>query len=313
MSELVDPLISFTRVPTPEEEYTLFTVLSRLLMIARKERGYRSHIKAPEEWRIMERLGFGHGFALSRYGVIYRTGLDSQYLPAVMAHIIGWYNKPGIVQPAYEIAYLRNMAASFELERLPGYSLDSDDWIKEVRPAYSLVPRGISAEWELYYDPRMIKEHRRKVLKSSDSPEQLRPQPVDVVLGGGNNYTEFSYRLTESYSGEYSEQKEDSARGLIAVMEYLDAIVLAGTPEPRYTTPMWSYFRERKKHAEYFKKVQRFADGYAQIVFGMAGQLADLLQQYAVLSQADGEQTVHFYQSLPVRISYLKRLASHLV
>jgi hypothetical protein len=309
MSKLVDPLISFTRTPTPEEEYTLYSVLSRLLVIARKERAYTAHIEAPAEWRIMERLGLGHGFALGRYGVVYRTALDSQYLPAVMAHIIGWYNKPDKIQPAYEILEVRDMAASFQYERLPSYTKDTDEWIPQFRPVYEVINYVLKE----HHRPEFINSHTHSSLKPSGLPEQLRPKPVDVVLGGGNNYAAFGYRSAESYSGEYSEQKEDNARGLIAVMEYLEAIKFEATENRVANFNMWRYFKHRQEHAEYFKKAQRFADGYAQIVFGMAGQLAELLKRHEMLSQADGQQTIHFYQSLPVRIAYLRKLSSLLV
>lgn len=308
-TSLFDPLIANTRKPTEEEHEKLLAALQHLLTFAREERNYTGEIQAPDQWRVMDKVSLGFGYALGSYGILYGTAFDSSYLPAVCAHIIGWYNRPNEKQPAHHMVTARDRAASFSYERLPSFTDDMDDYESEVRPVYRQALTPLGWDFEEVEEPHTVKTHRHINVKPSGLPEELRPKPIDVVLGGGHNYSSFGYRQSDSFSGVYSEQTEDSARGLIAVTEYLDALRYGEDKEARYKVhQMKKYFKEREEYADFFKKAQKYADGYAVLVFGQGAQLMELLSRHQNLSSTDGQQTLHFYQPLKVRIDYLKKL-----
>lgn len=306
---LNDPILEMCSEPTTGQKEKIIKTIIKLLDYAKTSKyilGNTDFISSPEKWLILEKQApFGMGFAIGAYGVIYREALDSDYLPAVIAHILGWFNH-GLTKiiPSYFIQAVRNASASFNFERLPNYTKSSQELIIENKP-YLEKRFGIQINGEDVYDEipsqQFIKARTTDTLKTTALPESLRPKPVDVLLGGGNNYTNFGYKQTHDYSADIITSEDDSARGIIATMEYLESL-------PQDTTEnlvMKEYFKNRKKWAKFFQLAQEHADGYATNVFGQGNQLAELLTRFEKLYSADGANTLHFYQSLTKRIDRL--------
>lgn len=331
-----DPIFDFTRPPVSDE----FDKIYNALKILNGTKTTDEPIIVPETWVILDKLAVLQvGYALGQKGVIYRHALDSEFLPAILANIIAWFNLVGreatverseirentqelfigLVTPAQMLTEYRHGFAPFGLVRIPDYVLNEQELREERYTSYKREEGGFTPYEEL----REVKAKTHKHYKLMGLPEDLRPKPIDVLIGGGLNYRSFGYKETEQHSLDIEENSQDSERGLLAVLEYMEFLDYADyvnittySPQPPIVEWFWDNglswvlesFKHREETAEKYKAFQLEADKYTATKLGQGNQLIELLKRFQKLSPAPSYYTTHFFNPLQVRIEKLQEL-----
>lgn len=279
-----EPLSRTTHIATDNEIRTIFLNLQQLT----QQNPLIQSLYAPDTYRIIESDNF-QAYVIGNTAYISRGYLTSaQHLPLINTYLIALLNiqdTPETTLPSQYQHYIitaRQLAHPYDIPTLTSY--------RDVQVI-------LNVDTNLMGNLREKREMTGIKTNAIGTPEDIRPQPLDILTGGGHNLSNFSYSIT-NFMGNQG-QDTTHRRGYQALEMYLKDL-------PSYSTTHL-YFENIKNWQAHFKQYQQQADQLTARL-GQRESLIQMLSTMQAFIPAETPDRINFHYSGAERIQFLKEL-----
>lgn len=267
-----EPLAKLAHPATYEEWQILIPALQILT-----SNPHIQGLRSPDHFYIIE-SPLPQAYALGKAAYISEGYLTQKtHLATVLAHLIAWVNISGLSPhtkhpPAtYNMTIARQLAHPYEIDTLTSY---------RVVTGY----RGVDTK-QVGIQTNII-----------GTPEDIRPQPIDIIMGGGHNFAPLLFSKTQIDSEIGNER--NTHKGYQAFKQYVTSLATQSTTA--------QYFNTITTWQAYFKQCQKKADELTAKV-GQKEGLLQMLTQMKALIPAETSDRINFHYSGAERIAYLRK------
>lgn len=244
-------------------------------------------IYAPASYRIIESDGL-QAYAMGNTAYISRGYLTMpQYLPLIVVYLAATLNtRIGVLdyesQDPYYIITARQLAHPYDIPTLTSY--------RSVE-VFNNIDTNIQG------NPRERTEMIGIKTNATGTPEDIRPQPLDILTGGGHNFSHLSYSVI-NFMGSQG-QDTTHKKGYQALDLYLKDLPAESSTR--------LYFRDIENWRNQFRRYQRQIDALTSRL-GQGNSLISFISQMQTLIPSETHDRINFHYSGAERIQFLKEL-----
>lgn len=244
-------------------------------------------IYAPASYRVIETDGL-QAYAMGNTAYISRGYLTMpQYLPLIVAYLAATLNtRIGILdyesQNPYYIITARQLAHPYDIPTLTSY--------RNVE-VFNNIDTNLQGNLRERTEMIGIKTN------ATGTPEDIRPQPLDILTGGGHNFSHLSYSVI-NFMGKQG-QDTTHKKGYQALDLYLKDLPAESSTR--------LYFRDIENWKNQFRRYQRMIDALTSRL-GQGNSLIGFISQMQTLIPSETHDRINFHYSGAERIQFLKEL-----
>lgn len=283
-----DPLFNIDNIATEQEINHIYTSLH---VISQNTPPIQALI-SPERFVIIPQ-DIPQAYTLGTIAFISRAFLyDTRSLPTVLVWLIATQNLPPHTPDSTDTLIARNMAQNFEQEQI--YTRRE---VQKVAITQTYTLNQERQEFVLVGDET----------DTNNSPESLRPRPLDIITGSFHNFTDFYYTYIR-YEGNLG-KNTTTRKGTQAIDLYLENLPKSKgnylDTNPCENTHL--YFRYIDAWKTRFKSFQKATDELtAQLGYG--SQLQDIIQRNQSFAPSANQDTILMSYTPAQRIEYLRKI-----